>query len=147
MWDDQKAGEMSGETEAAFRSELLSEARKSVVCSISDTPFLQVEATCVASDRTILLFVSFFNVWFGFMGLFPSFVGSVCVCRSVDVPEFLSSSSPVPNCLHMVPPVSDRFSSSSPPLHVFLTLCQNSSFHLQFVTVECVLKFKPPLYS
>lgn len=56
-----------------------------------------------------------FNVWFGFMGLFPTYVGSVCVYRSVDVPEFLSSSSPVSNCLHMFSPVSDCFSSSSHP--------------------------------
>lgn len=132
MWDDQKAGEMSGETEAAFRSELLSDARKSVVYSILDTPLLQVEATCVASHHTILLFVLFSTSGLVLWVFFPSFVGSVCVYRSVDVPEFLSSSSPVSNCLHMFSPVSDCFSSSSPPLHVFLPLCQNSSFHLQF---------------
>lgn len=58
MWVDQKAGETSGETEAAFCSELLNEARKSVVHSILGTPLLQVEATCVASDPTIHLSVS-----------------------------------------------------------------------------------------
>lgn len=79
MWADQKAGETSGETEAAFRLELLNEARKSVVHSILDTPLLQVEATCVASDPTILLFGLFPNSSLVLRIFFFSFVGQVCV--------------------------------------------------------------------
>lgn len=128
MWADQKAGETSGETEAAFRSELLNEARKSVVPAILGTPLLQVEATCVASDHTIHLFGLFPNSSLVLRGFFPSFVGQVCVYRSCDVPESLSSSSPVSDCLHTSSPVSDCCSSSSCPLQVFYTLCPNSSF-------------------
>lgn len=117
MWADQKAGETSGETEAAVRSELLNEARKSVMHSILDTPLLQVEATCVASDHTIHLFGLFPNsslvLW-----LFSPLLLVRCLYRSCDVPGRLSSSSPVSDCLHTFSPVSDCFSSPSRPLQV-----------------------------
>lgn len=117
MWADQKAGETSGETEVAFRSGLLNEERKSFVHSILDTPLPQVEATCVAFDHTIHLFGLFPNSSLVLQGFFSSFVGQVY--RSCDVPERLSSSSPVSDCLHAFSPVSHCCSSSSRPLQVF----------------------------
>lgn len=66
MWDDQTAGETSGETEVAFQSKMLNKARKSVACSILNTPVLQVQATCVASDR---ICVCYFQGLIRFNGL------------------------------------------------------------------------------
>lgn len=83
--------------------------QEKVACSpFFDATLLQVEATCVASHHSIHLFRLFPKSTLVF---FPSFVGQVCVCRSCDIPEFLSSSSPMSDCLHVFSPVSNCFSS------------------------------------